>query len=326
MKSWIEVLKKEKFEKKDQKMVKRFLSKPFNQGFLPIVEVLKKYDFQDEAFELLNYGVSKFPRYTAARILFAKELYGKGLIQDAWEMIKNAKTSVQENILAQRILFKVALLNEHENAAKSILQHMSHRRLLDRELELLGKKLNLGGLKTARQYLIEQFKKQGISIALAVNLGREDDEGQEQGQKLNEIANSSSRAFSFNHKVISDPSLQHFHAVPLAQIFHAKDEPENFKNGIDTKNLESQTLAEIYQKQGHYEKSLEIYRRLLKISPGSDYLKRMVVEIAKKSDAQRRNDLLIDPALVELEIEPRSKANVKFYQNLLDKLNHEPSP
>ncbi|MFK7823517.1 MAG: tetratricopeptide repeat protein [Oligoflexales bacterium] len=320
MKSWVEVLKNKKFERKDQKMVKRFLSKPFNQGFLPIVEVLKKYDFLDEAFELLNYGVGKYPRYTAARILFAKELYEKGLIQDAWDKVKTAKTPIHENILAQRILFKVAILNEHENTAKSVLQHMTHRRLLDRELELLGKKLNLGGIKVAKASLVEYFKNKGISIALAVSSRRAE------GEKQGNILGSNSQAFNFNHKVISDPSLKHYHVVPLSQIFHAKDEPDNYKKSNDTKNLESQTLAEIYQRQGHFEKSLEIYRRLLKISPGNDYLKRMVIEIAKKSDAQQRQDLMIDPELVETENEPKTKANVKFYKHLLDKLGHESSP
>ena len=72
-------------------MIKRFLGKTFNQSFLPMVELLKKYDLQDEAFELLNYGVKQYPRYTAANILLAKELYEKGLVQDAWEQIKRVK-------------------------------------------------------------------------------------------------------------------------------------------------------------------------------------------------------------------------------------------
>ncbi|NRA43591.1 MAG: hypothetical protein HRU09_01410 [Oligoflexales bacterium] len=321
MKSWLEALKNNRFERKDRKMIKRFLGKTFNQSFLPMVELLKKYDLQDEAFELLNYGVKQYPRYTAANILLAKELYEKGLVQDAWEQIKRVKAPLHDNILAQKIMFKVSILNEHESTAKSILQHMTHRRLLDNELELLGKELKLGGIQSAKSSLVNQFRKQGIKLSLPRDL---------HGLHTNSLEVPKSQkarpceAFSFNDKVISDPSLKHYHVVPLSQIFHAKDEPQYFSKTTQTKKLESQTLAEIYKRQGHYEKSLEIYRRLLKISPGNDYLKRMVVELAKKSEAQQRKDLMIDPNLVEPEEQAQPK--VKLYQQLLEKLSHEPSP
>ena len=321
MKSWIGVLKTANFEKKDRKLVKRFLAKPFTQNFLSIVELLKKYEFHDESFELLNYGVDKFPSYVAAKIMLAKELFEKGLIQDASETIKRIKAPLYDNILAQKILFKIAVLNEHESTAKSILQSMIHRRLLDREMELLGKKLNLGGVPSAKMLLLSHFEKLNINPCISIPSSKK--EANELDQHANHPTKNS-EVFSFNDRVISDPSLKQFHAIPLTEIFHDKDEPCNFSSTLDSKNLESQTLAEIYKKQGHYEKSLEIYRRLLKISPGSDYLKRMVVELAKKSEAQQRKDLMIDPALAELEEDTKPK--VQFYQHLLEKLNHESSP
>lgn len=324
MKSWIETLKSCKLDKKDQKTVNRFLSKPFNQSFLSVVDILKRYDCKDEAFELLNYGISKFPEYVAAHVQLAKELFEKGLVQDAYESIKNIKAPIHENILAQKILFKVAVLNEHESAAKSIAQHMNHRRILDQETEAIVKRINIGGVKSAKEFLMKYFENKGTNICqvLSPNIQKSGEIQRNIGK--NNLKNS--EVFHFNHRVIADPSLKHYNVVPLSEIFSGNDELPEFEKPTSTKRLESQTLAEIYKKQGHYEKSLEIYRRLLKISPGNDYLKRMVVDLAKKVEAQQRQDLMIDPALVEYENGPKNKGNLKIYQHLLDKLGNEKSP
>ena len=92
-----------------------------------------------------------------------------------------------------------------------------------------------------------------------------------------------------------------------------------FRSGIE---LDSTTLADIYARQGHYGKALEVYRRLLRMTPGNDLLRRKVSELAKLDREQRDVDLGVDPALVDrMESVEIIDRQIKFYNDMLGRLS-----
>jgi hypothetical protein len=117
-----------------------------------------------------------------------------------------------------------------------------------------------------------------------------------------------------------DTTLAGFHVVMLNEIFSPGDSIGEKIDGSGIE-LDSTTLAEIYIRQHHYGKALEIYRRLLRMTPGSDLLRNKVSELVKLDREQKDTDLSVDPVIVDrmesLEIVDRQ---MRFLNNLLSRL------
>ena len=319
MYSWTSLLTELKFTKKQNEVVKRYLNNPRGQGFLPIVEILRSNGYPEEAFELLSWGVKKYPKYIAARVLLAKELYDKGLVQDAFQTLQTTRGSIRDNVLGQKILFKSSILCGFEASAKRIYQHLHSSRQLDEEISEISKILNLDGIKGARSFILNQFKRRNIYVVLPVLNSFETEDTQKTS-----VFNAQLSTLSMDYNFLKDPMLKSFSVVPLSEIFHSRDEPQPFEGAVNHTKLDSVTLAEIYKKQGHFEKSLEIFQRLLKHSPNNECYKRNIVELAKNLEEQRNKDLTIDPSIA-LQMNPANNISksVNFYENLLNRLNHE---
>ena len=82
--------------------------------------------------------------------------------------------------------------------------------------------------------------------------------------------------------------------------------------------LDSTTLADIYTRQGHYSKALGVYRRLLRMSPQNELLRRKVSELQNLDRKQRDLDGDVDLAVADrVETLEVIEAQIRFYQDLL---------
>lgn len=130
--------------------------------------------------------------------------------------------------------------------------------------------------------------------------------------------------FLDEHSLQDKEVLSAFHVVPLDEIFRpdASNIPQavaGFQSG--GVELDSTTLADIYERQGHYTKALAIYRRLLRVTPNSDLYRRKVAELVKLEKEQRDVELTVDPALVDrLESVEIIDRQIRFYNQLLSRL------
>src|SRR5690606_1692577 len=123
------------------------------------------------------------------------------------------------------------------------------------------------------------------------------------------------------HYFESDQELSGFHVIPLDEIFRPGDGAARGgpSGGVE---LDSTTLAEIYIRQAHYGKALAAFRRLLKMTPNNDYLRRKVAELARLEREQRETDLEVDPAIVErMETVEIIDRQIRFYNDLLARLS-----
>ena len=80
-------------------------------------------------------------------------------------------------------------------------------------------------------------------------------------------------------------------------------------------------MADIYEKQGHYKKALEVYDRFLRMAPHDDYVRGKVGELGRKLDKQKERDKLVDPEAVErMEKIELFDRKIRFLNSLLEKL------
>ena len=113
-----------------------------------------------------------------------------------------------------------------------------------------------------------------------------------------------------------------FHVVPLGEIFRPEGDDTRRGRTPGGVELDSTTFADIYARQGHYGKALEVYRRLLRMAPNNDLLRRKVSELARLDREQRDVDLTVDPTLVDrMETVEIIDRQIRFFNDLLGRLS-----
>ena len=322
---WTPLLANLPLSKSEREVARRFSAEPLGRSFLPVADVLRAHRLVDESLELLTQGVERHPGFTVARVVLARELLAKGMIDTSWTLLEQAADSLRENVLAQKLRFKLALLLGHETDARASYQHLKLMQMLDPEVKRLGEMLEVSGLGEARQKLHQDLMARGTEIALpalpkaALKLPLPQDlpGSQEARTQPNSLPQTPTPELSY------EASIAAFHVVPLSEIFRPEgDQGPSSKHGAGGLELDSTTLADIYARQGHYGKALEVYRRLLRVMPGSDLLRRKVAELSKLERDQRDVDLSVDPTLVDrMESVEIIDRQIKFYNDLLARLS-----
>jgi hypothetical protein len=128
--------------------------------------------------------------------------------------------------------------------------------------------------------------------------------------------------FSASHVV--DDGLERtkgFYVAPVRQIF-SRLLLDRSQDEMPGGELDTITLAELYERQGHYSKALEIYRRLASMSTQNEMFRRKITEITARMHEQKEADLRVDPKVVEqmqkIEVVDRK---ISYLHRLLDRLD-----
>src|SRR4051812_43320752 len=94
----------------EREVAKRFEADPLGRTFLPVADILRSHRLVDESLELLAQGVARHPGFAVARVVLARELLQKGAIVDAWQILEDSPVALRDNLLAQKLRFRLALL------------------------------------------------------------------------------------------------------------------------------------------------------------------------------------------------------------------------
>lgn len=310
---WLPILNSLKLSRAERMVVDRYMSAPQGRTFLPIADILLSHGLVDDCIELLMQGVERHPGFTVARVILARELFHKGMMVQAWNTLEQSPEPLTENVLAQKIRFKLALLLNKEDLAKEIHAYIQSRRMGDDEIRRLGEILDRQGFAVAARTYREDLAKAGIQV-------RDDDlDLMEPARHATPEPPRLMEEEDVAEEAVTNP-LAGFHVVPLKEIFALAMEGE-LRGPNAAVELDSTTLAEIYESQGHYQKSLEIYRRLLRVSPNNEYLKRKVSEVNRRKLEQKDRDFDVDPGIVE-QMESLEILNnqIRYLNDLLVKI------
>lgn len=344
---WLKLLDLLPLSRTEQEVIKRFREDSNGRGFLPVADVLRSHKLIDESIELLTQGVQTHPGFAVARVVLARELYHRGMLMESWRCLDESPVALTDNVLAQKLVFKLALAFGDENAAAAALKILQFQQGIDPEIKRLGEVLDVSGIAVARDQWRKELQVKGIHIsvedeALAPTQPvrkRQNDLPPPPG--FDEIAASAAerrtgkalpRTGRFILDFELDPEISEdiskYHVVPLSDVFLPGERtgepgtsPGSAKTGSPRLELDSTTLAEIYGKQGHYGKALGIYRRLLRLSPHNDLIRMKVAELARLEKEQRSEDIETDPVVFDrMEVVEIIDRQIHFYDQLLGKL------
>ncbi len=307
----------------EQEVLRRFQEDPSGRQFLPLSDVLRNHKLVDESLELLTQGVQNHPGFAIARVVLARELFHRGLVMEAWEALENSQLPLSDNILAQKLRFKIAVLLGDESTARSAMQLLRIQQGVDPESRRLFDQLEIDGIQSVRDSFRADLQKKGVDLRLpSPALGQQAEKPQSQ-QSPEGVIRAKGQRFILEYELDSATrkQIENFHVVPLSEVFVPDSAANSVGGGGQQVELDSTTLAEIYAKQGVYSKALSIYRRLLRIAPHNDLIRLKVSEMARLEREQRSDDLAADPVVFErMEVNDLIDRQMRFMQGLLNKL------
>ncbi|WP_165931688.1 tetratricopeptide repeat protein [Pseudobacteriovorax antillogorgiicola] len=295
----------------DRETLQTFKANPNGRVFLAITEILHKHGFEDDALQLLMQGVQQHPTYSAARVVLAKRLFKSSIFQEAWEILDQSPVSLRENKTAQILKFRLALLLGYEEKLVFLRQDMDVRGQLDGALRQLNDELKAKSFQDVRQAFLEVARAEGYELGELNTPKVATDQFSENP--------SSGTLTEEPDPVLLDRLIEGFYVAPVSEIFSKLDEEAT--PDPDKHDLDAVTLAQVYRKQGCFQKALEIYQRLLYMAPNNDLFKKQVEELKSLRDEQHRQEQHIDPDLVErLDQVQKVDAKISALNRLLVKL------
>ncbi|MCX6124608.1 MAG: tetratricopeptide repeat protein, partial [Proteobacteria bacterium] len=302
---WISMIEQLPLARTEQEVVKRFLQDTGGRGFLPVADVLRSHKLMDEALELLTQGVQSHPNFAVARVVLARELFQRGMFLESWRLLDESPVPLYDNVLAQKLIFKMAVGFGDEHGSASALKILRQLQGLDSETKRLGEMLEASGIVITRDVWRKELAAKGIHLEptqIPVDTDRIPQGVAGQSHKKRGLRGA---RFILEYELdeATKKDFLNYHVIPLNEIFTGeRTSPENGKTqegGRSAVELDSTTLAEIYTKQGHYSKALGIYRRLLRLAPHNDLLRMKVSELSRLDGDQRREDLEADPVMYD---------------------------
>jgi tetratricopeptide (TPR) repeat protein len=320
---WIAMVSQLPLSRVEQEVLRRFQEDPSGRQFLPLSDVLRNHKLVDESLELLTQGVQNHPGFAIARVVLARELFHRGLVMEAWEALENSQLPLSDNILAQKLRFKIAVLLGDESTARSAMQLLRIQQGVDPESRRLFDQLEIDGIQSVRDSFRADLQKKGVDLRLpSPAVGQQSEKPQFQ-QSPEGVIRAKGQRFILEYELdaATRKLIENFHVVPLSEVFVPDSASNSVGGGGQQVELDSTTLAEIYAKQGVYSKALSIYRRLLRMAPHNDLIRLKVSEMARLEKEQRSDDLAADPVVFErMEVNDLIDRQMRFMQGLLNKL------
>ena len=310
------LLKSLKLSKAESDAVQKYVQDPSGRGFLPVADVLRSHRLFKESLELLTLGVQNHPTFAVARVVLAREYFNNGMLVEAYELLHHSPIDFKDNSLAQKILFKIGLAFGDENICRQTYLALAEQHSVDQEIRRLHSRMDEFGITRIRDEWRQELASKGIEFDYQSMIDKAIPSEEQQGPSFIKVL-----GLSFEVPEEERKELAGFHVVGLSEIFQGEASNLDQSNQRSSVELDSTTLAEIYVKQGYYKKSLDIYRRLLRLSPHNDLLRLKVSEVSKLERSQKADVLEEDPVLFDKmeTIEILEKQRV-FLEGMLTRL------
>ena len=149
-------------------LIKRFESDPFGPLFVTATEILRKRGYLDECIVLLEDGLKKFPQFHSARAALGRDYYFKGMMPEALTEIEIVITRNPENLMAQRLRMKLALIFDDRPSVIHQLNILKQLSTDDEFSRILRDLVSMDNWRGAQNLVFSELKKSGIQCDLEI--------------------------------------------------------------------------------------------------------------------------------------------------------------
>jgi tetratricopeptide (TPR) repeat protein len=225
--------------------LRRYQQDPTSRVFAPLAEAYRRLGRLDEAIDICLEGLDHHPDFHGGRVALAKCYFDKRKFKEARTELERVIQYTPENLMAQRLLGETFLALKDSISA---LHCLKMALLLSPEDVALAEKV----------YALE--KNPAAPLAIAVRAEEIADEPIEELAPIVApfvpVENKVSVSDNADDPLLKDdPEDEAFHIQHVSQIF--VDSHEN-----KTKEITTETLANLYFSQGQYDRCLRILEKI----------------------------------------------------------------
>lgn len=303
---------------RQKSIVKKFRKNLKSRDFLPLFYLLVELGYDSVATNFLYTKLEEHPSFSAARLALAENLINAGNLNLAAEVIDASPVDERNNRNMQKLRLFLGFLAGDQEVVRRILTELAIRKLLDPEINKLQDAFTLYGLEPAQEevkkFLCLRFPE--LKIWEMGNIGNS-----AKGDKefsISDAKKTDSHAFAIG-------AADDFRVVAIDEVLPLKGmgghaEAGNNKD-VFSLNIDSVTLAEIYEKQGLFSKALKIYQRILLTHPRNQTLRKKVEELAGLEKQQSLSGPQITSEVAQkVESIHNIERNISFFEDLLIRL------
>ena len=249
-----------------EKYLKEYQENPRSRVFAPLAEAYRKSGLIDEAMEICKEGLEYHPNFLSGIVALARCYFDKGMYTAAIKELEKVTSEVPDNYLAQKLLaLSYSLVGDRNNALKAfkMVLYMNPR---DKEA-----KISIIEIENEEKKIVEEnIKNSGACEHIAEEEFVPPPFSSQQDLKTNP-----------DFKIIDDIGHEadfDFEEKHISQAFNAvtEEDPEKILTNIST-----MTMGDLLMAQGHKEKALEVYKKILDQNPDQIIIKHKIEELEK---------------------------------------------
>jgi len=260
---------------------------PGSMVFAPLAEAYRKAGMLDEAIATAQDGMKLRPDYVSGMVALGRAYFEKGLLAEARENLEKVLVIAPDNIIAAGILEEIKKQwpvvrgqgPEVEIEAKAedvrieerpeVVEEAEIEELT--ELEEFTELVEAEAEEKSGDFQVEEINfeapEPGLGLAKEVKEGEEEKTPDDMGSWVDETAS----------ELVEEPVSEVFE--PEAR-FRSPEVEE--KEARPRKEITTGTIADLYIKQGYFDKAIDIYQTLYDADPGNDDIKRKLDELKKQ--------------------------------------------
>ncbi|MBI3609521.1 MAG: tetratricopeptide repeat protein [Nitrospirae bacterium] len=275
------------------KLTDKLVKDPKSRFFVPLAEEYLKAGLPDEAVIVLTDGLKIHPNLHAARTILGKVYLEKGEMARAKTEFEQVVKADPENLLAHRKLAKLYKDAGQADKARISCQAVLSLNPKDAEMRSIIEELNR--IESAERQMAEAGETPSTapsSIKMSVEQtayaeperGREPEASEPIVSGAPSVSIEAADASSAPHEpepaspVLVETPVGPAAGVAQTQVPSMEEAPAA---SSPVEEITSEALADLYIEQGHYEKGIAIYRRLLAKDPENPALFKKLDETVK---------------------------------------------
>lgn len=147
----------------EKELIEQFDKDPKATTLVASSDILRKRGYIDEAIVLLEDTIKRFPNYMAARVALGRDYYSRGMFSEAQREIELALSHTVENLMAQRLQLKLALLNNDQNKVLASVEILRALTPMDDFTRSAKEYVDLGDFVSARNIVLADLRRYGIA-------------------------------------------------------------------------------------------------------------------------------------------------------------------
>jgi tetratricopeptide (TPR) repeat protein len=258
---------------------------PGSMVFAPLTEAYRKAGNLDEAIAVAQDGLNIHPNYVSGMVALGRAYFDKGMISEAKETLDKVLVLAPDNIIAANILEEIkkkladkpevpiipAPLTSPGQALSGSAEEAELEELT--ELEEFTELTEVEAEEKLGDFQVEQisFEAPEPGLGLVKEVREREEEktaedivswGEETVNRLEEEGSGITE--------VSKPDV-------LVSVLYEEE-----KEARPRKEINTETIADLYIKQGYFDKAIDIYQTLYDADPGNDDIKRKLDELKKE--------------------------------------------